>query len=658
MAKAYSQIMQDPSLTPEWLVEGTTNLLPKKEETWIPKNYRPIACLPKTFKILASVIMDRLYDQLEKESIMTPEQRGGRKDCYGCKGQLMINNAILENCKRGIFQGDSLSPLLFTISLNPLSWELQKTGYGYQLDKQTKISHLFYVDNLKLYGTSDNQLNGLISTVKKVSDDIQMEFGLDKCAKATFKRGKKASAECILLNDHQLIQDLDQAETYKYLGMDEGEGVQHQQMKIKIKKENKWQIKLVVNSELNARNRIAAINTLAVPVVLYSYEIIDWKLNEIQDLDKMTRKQLCINRMLAKKADVDQESGRSLMNLEKEYKATMVGLHKYMMNKEDSQIQAVLRHQTAKALHSIPKEAEAYLTEAGKKDLITNDLPKSATWKAKKLKLKYKEDINKLVRDRWKEKAMHGKLSKYLEKDHVDQEMSFQCMKYTGLKGETEGLITAAQDQALNTRYYTKHIIKQGSTDRCRMCHTQVETVEHIISGCQTLAADKYLNRHNQVAAQLHLDICKHYAIKVDAQHWYQHNPERVMENEKATILWDHQVKTDRHIPCNKPDIIIQEKDSERCLIIDVAIPSDCNIQKNATEKMSKYVDLQIECQRMWNKKVEVIPIIIGATGIVKKGIQSYLQKIPCKHNLYNLQRSAILGTAHILRKVLSIKPD
>ena len=137
--------------------------------------------------------------------------------------------------------------------------------------------------------------------------------------------------------------------------------------------------------------------------------------------------------------------------------------------------------------------------------------------------------------------------------------MSFQWMKYTGLKGETEGLITAAQDQALNTRYYSKHIIKQGSTDRCRMFHTQAETVEHIISGCQTLAADKYLNRHNQIAAQLHLDICKHFAIKVDVQHWYQHNPEQVMENE-TTILWDHQVKTDRHIPCNKPDIIILER--------------------------------------------------------------------------------------------------
>ena len=92
-----------------------------------------------------------------------------------------------------------------------------------------------------------------------------------------------------------------------------------------------------------------------------------------------------------------------------------------MMNKEDFQIQAVLRHHTGSALHSIPKEAEAYLTEAGTKDLIINDLSKSATWKAKKLKLKYKEHVNKLVR----EKAMHGILPKYLEKDHVDQEMSF-----------------------------------------------------------------------------------------------------------------------------------------------------------------------------------------------------------------------------------------
>ena len=100
MTETYSEIVKDPKQTPDWLVEGATNLLPKKEETWIPKNYRPIACLPTTYKILTSVITDRLYSHLEKEAIMTPEQRGGKKDCYGCKDQLMINNAILENCMK------------------------------------------------------------------------------------------------------------------------------------------------------------------------------------------------------------------------------------------------------------------------------------------------------------------------------------------------------------------------------------------------------------------------------------------------------------------------------------------------------------------------------------------------------------------------------
>ena len=206
----------------------------------------------------------------------------------------------------------------------------------------------------------------------------------------------------------------------------------------------------------------------------------------------------------------------------------MIGLQIYMTNKDDVQIQAVLRHQNSKAFHSVPQEAEKYLTEAGTTDDMTNVHGKTATWKAKQLKPKYKEDLctRKMVRDKWKEKDMQGKFPNYLNKDHVDVELSFEWMKHTGLKGETEGLITAAQDQALNTRYYDKHIIKQGTTDRCRMCHTQPETVEHLISGCQTLAEDQYCNRHNQVAAQLHLDICRHYGIKVEAECWYQHKPE------------------------------------------------------------------------------------------------------------------------------------
>ena len=107
----------------------------------------------------------------------------------------------------------------------------------------------------------------------------------------------------------------------------------------------------------------------------------------------------------------------------------------------------------------------------------------------------------------------------------------------------------------------------------------------------------------------------------------------------------------------NKPDKLIKKKEIYMFLIINVAIPSDFNIQKKAMEKMAKYVDLQVECQRMWDKTVEIVPILIGGTGVVGKNLKMYLNRIPGCHNIFNVQRSAILGTAHIFRKVLSIKP-
>ena len=112
------------------------------------------------------------------------------------------------------------------------------------------------------------------------SDDIQMEFGLDKCAKATSNREKKVSSEGIQLNGNKVIQDLDPQATSTYLDMEEGDDTDHQKMKNKIQKEYERRIKLVQRSELNARNKISTINKLAIPVVTYIYGVIDWKLDE------------------------------------------------------------------------------------------------------------------------------------------------------------------------------------------------------------------------------------------------------------------------------------------------------------------------------------------------------------------------------------------
>jgi hypothetical protein len=64
-----------------------------------------------------------------------------------------------------------------------------------------------------------------------------MEFGLDKCAKITFKRGKLVYSQNFVIDINREIQELDQGKTYKYLGIEKGEGIQHQQMKERLKQE-------------------------------------------------------------------------------------------------------------------------------------------------------------------------------------------------------------------------------------------------------------------------------------------------------------------------------------------------------------------------------------------------------------------------------------
>jgi len=77
------------------------------------------------------------------------------------------------------------------------------------------------------------------------------------------------------------------------------------------------------------------------------------------------------------------------------------------------------------------------------------------------------------------------------------------------------------------------------------------------------------------------------------------------------------------------------------------------NNNNKEADKILKYKDLTIEIQCMWNVKTKVIPVIIGATGIISKSFRKYVSNIPGKHEVKELQKTAILGIAHIIRKVL-----
>ena len=219
---------------------------------------------------------------------------------------------------------------------------------------------------------------------------------------------------------------------------------------------------------------------------------------------------------------------------------------------------------------------------------------------------------------------------------------------------ETEGFLLAAQDQALRTRAL-QNVFSPSFSPRCRLCNSQGETVEHLVSGCTQLAGTQYKTRHDNVAKYLHWLLCGKYDIQRE-HYWWRHSPYSVVENNSVKLLWDFNIFVDHVISARRPDIVVIDKVSSVVTLIDVSIPADKHLTVKEEEKLSKYQDLRIELGRLWQKRTVMVPVVIGALGSITKRLHSFLGLLGIDSlNLYILQKTDLLGTATILRKVLQL---
>ena len=245
-------------------------------------NYGPITCLPLTWKLSTGVIAEEKYNYFAGGKILPGEQQRCKRGSRGTKDQLLIDKTVLKDCKkrytnlsmvwidyrkaydlvphswvnqcmemfgavenlksmqkwklllttngedlgeghveRGILQGDSLSPLLFVSSMVQLSFILKKVNiyicYKWGR-KEYKLNNLLFMDDLRLYDKSEEQVNTRVRTVHVFSTDISMEFGIKKCAIFTMKSGRIVTSEGIKLPDGEVMKQIGQ-KGYTYLGI-------------------------------------------------------------------------------------------------------------------------------------------------------------------------------------------------------------------------------------------------------------------------------------------------------------------------------------------------------------------------------------------------------------------------------------------------------
>ena len=119
----------------------------------------------------------------------------------------------------GIFQGNALSLLLFIISMIPLNHILRKCTAGYRLSRyDEKINHLKYTNEIKLLSKIEKEQETLIHVVRIFSQDIGVEFGIEKRAMLGMKSGKRHLSDRMELPNQDKIRTMGENETYKCLG--------------------------------------------------------------------------------------------------------------------------------------------------------------------------------------------------------------------------------------------------------------------------------------------------------------------------------------------------------------------------------------------------------------------------------------------------------
>ena len=239
--------------------------------------------------------------------------------------------------------------------------------------------------------------------------------------------------------------------------------------------------------------------------------------------------------------------------------------------------------------------------------------------------------------------------------DDVDETKSWNWVRQSDLKPGTVSLIFSAQEQALRTNYSKFHIDKTSESPLCRLCGVKGESISHLVSECSKLAQKQYKARHDSVAQIIHWELCGMYGFEREKK-WYEHEPQSVLENEEAKILWDFTIQCDHLIQSRRPDIVVVEKAKKEYKIIDIAVPNDVRVGTKEQEKVEKYQDLRREIEILWGmKKTEVIPIVVGALGMISKKLEIWIKKIGIKIRTETLQKSTLLGTARILRRTLEM---
>ena len=254
-----------------------------------------------------------------------------------------------------------------------------------------------------------------------------------------------------------------------------------------------------------------AHNSSAVPILIPTTGILEWNIKELEDIDKRTRKILCMTGNFHRNSDVDRlyvkgsEGGRGIKSFESSFKTRIVAVRTHLIrdNHRNHLLDNVLQYEQNRIMRLGKEYEEMHLKEnredIGKDNTVTKRITK---------------EINKQSKDHWQAKAQHGYMfKKTWEKESMNVNTANMWLKKGKLPSHAEGFLFAVQEQEIDTKALRQQRqrerdqnVKRSMESQCRMCGKAEQNIYHVVAACSYLSSNLYLNAHHNPIAKVVYD--------------------------------------------------------------------------------------------------------------------------------------------------------
>ena len=662
----------------DWFYSGTTYLLPKGVPTQ-GSDFRPITCMSNLYKLTTKCVMKVSQELVENRGLLAENQLGTVRRVQSAKEQAMINIAIhkfnknslkttwidvkkafdsvdhdyLINCieklnlpswiqkflksitcrwklnirfnnedlmqkkvERGILQGDSLSPLLFVLCMDPLSRKLNgaypKAEVALEKESYT-CNHLLFIDDLKLFSESDENMAQMVTETEKFFETIGLEINKKKSASNTEMCEKNALV-------------LDATQGYKYLGITENrESKVSRETYDNLKREILGRVDKICKTRLNGKNTVRALNEFALSVVNYYIGVLLIGQSDYQTIDDEVRKLLIENGVHLQPACKERlylprnEIGRGLCNIVHQSERMQLELLKSLEASKEVSLRRAAILKTLQDENASLAIIDIFLKE---KYSIQGAIDKVVLLKAQK----------DLLYSNIENKPIHKKLYDIRKNEQVDVTGSSIWLTKGNNKAQDEARFCYLQDRNMFG----------GKAGSCPHCKEKMKTVDHLATQCDRMLYHDYMRRHNEVVKCIHLLLCNKYDI-VRRKKLRTHSVQETVSNKDVTITVDTRVNTSIKIEACKPDILVIDKKRKEILVIEIGITSQNQLITVETEKKRKYDILANHLGQLHKMKTKIIPWVMTWDGIVTKTHKYYLKELEIQPNIEAYMQSIVI---------------